>query len=31
VRNGCVIIKDEPNFPRCYVKDPYGLNYNLTI
>lgn len=31
VRNGCVIIKDEPNFPRCYVKDPYGLTYNLTI
>jgi hypothetical protein len=25
VRNGGVIIKDEPNSPRCYVKDPYGL------
>jgi hypothetical protein len=31
VRNGCVIIKDERNFPRCYVKDPYGLTCNLTI
>jgi hypothetical protein len=31
VRNGCVIIKDDPNSPRCYVKDPYGLTYNLTI
>ena len=30
VRNGCVIVKDEPEFPRCYVKDPYGLIYNLT-
>jgi predicted enzyme related to lactoylglutathione lyase len=30
VRNGCQIIKDEPEFPRCYVKDPYGLIYNLT-
>jgi predicted enzyme related to lactoylglutathione lyase len=29
-RNGCQIIKDEPEFPRCYVKDPYGLIYNLT-
>ncbi len=31
VKNGCVIIKDEPDFPRCYVKDPLGLIYNLTI
>lgn len=30
VRNGCEIIKDEPDFPRCYVKDPFGLIYNLT-
>ena len=27
---GCEIVKDEPHFPRCYVKDPYGLIYNLT-
>jgi catechol 2,3-dioxygenase-like lactoylglutathione lyase family enzyme len=27
---GCLIVKDEPDFPRCYVKDPYGLIYNLT-
>jgi catechol 2,3-dioxygenase-like lactoylglutathione lyase family enzyme len=30
VQNGCEVIKDEPNFPRCYVRDPYGLIYNLT-
>jgi catechol 2,3-dioxygenase-like lactoylglutathione lyase family enzyme len=30
VASGCVIVKDEPEFPRCYVKDPYGLIYNLT-
>jgi hypothetical protein len=29
VKNGCEIIKDEPDFPRCYVKDPLGLIYNL--
>jgi len=29
-KNGCEIIKDEPAFPRCYVKDPFGLIYNLT-
>jgi hypothetical protein len=27
---GCVIVKDKPEFPRCYVKDPFGLMYNLT-
>jgi catechol 2,3-dioxygenase-like lactoylglutathione lyase family enzyme len=26
---GCDVIKDEPDFPRCYVRDPYGLTYNL--
>jgi len=29
-KKGCVIVKDEPDFPRCYVRDPYGLIYNLT-
>ncbi len=28
--SGCEIVKDEPDFPRCYVKDPFGLLYNLT-
>jgi catechol 2,3-dioxygenase-like lactoylglutathione lyase family enzyme len=27
---GCRIVKDEPHFPRCYVKDPNGLIFNLT-
>jgi predicted enzyme related to lactoylglutathione lyase len=30
VKSGCEIVKDEPDFPRCYLKDPYGLIYNLT-
>jgi hypothetical protein len=29
-KRGGKIVKDEPGFPRCYVKDPYGLIYNLT-
>jgi hypothetical protein len=29
VSSGCEIVKDEPDFPRCYVKDSYGLIYNL--
>jgi catechol 2,3-dioxygenase-like lactoylglutathione lyase family enzyme len=30
IEEGCEIVKDEPNFPRCYVKDLFGLIYNLT-
>lgn len=30
LKRGCVIVKDEPEFPRCYIKDPFGLIYNLT-
>jgi catechol 2,3-dioxygenase-like lactoylglutathione lyase family enzyme len=30
VVEGCEVVKDEPDFPRCYVKDPFGLIYNLT-
>ena len=30
VHQGCEIVKDEPAFPRCYIKDPFGLIYNLT-
>jgi|SRR5271168_1054494 len=29
-KKGGRVVKDEPEFPRCYVKDPYGLIYNLT-
>lgn len=31
LENGCEVVKDEPEFPRCYVKDPFGLIYNLTL
>jgi catechol 2,3-dioxygenase-like lactoylglutathione lyase family enzyme len=30
LKSGCEIVKDEPDFPRCYVKDPFGLIYNLS-
>jgi catechol 2,3-dioxygenase-like lactoylglutathione lyase family enzyme len=30
VQNGCEVIKDEPHFPRRYIRDTYGLIYNLT-
>ena len=30
VKQGCKIVKDEPDFPRCYIQDSFGLIYNLT-
>jgi hypothetical protein len=30
VEHGGEIVKDEPEFPRCHIKDPFGLTYNLT-
>jgi predicted enzyme related to lactoylglutathione lyase len=30
IARGCKVVKDEPDFPRTYVQDPFGLIYNLT-
>ncbi len=30
VAAGGAVIKDEPQFPRCYVRDVNGLIYNLS-
>jgi hypothetical protein len=30
VKQGCKVVKDEPDFPRCYIQDSFGLIYNLT-
>jgi predicted enzyme related to lactoylglutathione lyase len=30
VENGCKVVKDEPEFPRTYIEDPFGLIYNIT-
>jgi predicted enzyme related to lactoylglutathione lyase len=30
VASGCEVVKDEPEFPRTYIKDPYGMIYNIT-
>ncbi|HEY3785604.1 MAG TPA: VOC family protein [Steroidobacteraceae bacterium] len=26
---GCSIVEEDPSVPRCYVKDPYGLVFNI--
>ncbi len=27
---GCVLVEEDPALPRCYMRDPYGLTFNLT-
>ena len=29
VAAGCEIIDDDPSVPRCYIRDPFGLIFNL--
>ena len=26
---GCVLVEEDPSIPRCYLRDPYGLVFNL--
>ena len=26
---GCIVIEDNPSVPRCYVRDPYGMVFNI--
>jgi hypothetical protein len=28
---GCSLIEEDPSMPRCYLKDPYGLTYNIGL
>ena len=26
---GCTLVEEEPAFPRCYIRDPFGLVFNV--
>ncbi len=26
---GCALIEEDPNVPRCYLRDPYGITFNI--
>jgi len=26
---GCVVVEEDPSLPRCYVRDPYGIVFNI--
>jgi predicted enzyme related to lactoylglutathione lyase len=27
--SGCTVIEEDPKIPRCYIKDPYGVVFNI--
>jgi predicted enzyme related to lactoylglutathione lyase len=27
--SGCTLVEENPSVPRCYVKDPYGMVFNI--
>jgi len=29
VAAGCVVAEENPSIPRCYIKDPFGLIFNI--
>jgi len=31
VAAGCEVIEEDPGVPRCYLRDPFGLTFNLGL
>src|SRR5437763_11833662 len=29
VAAGCSVIEEDPGIPRCYIRDPYGMVFNV--
>jgi predicted enzyme related to lactoylglutathione lyase len=29
LKAGCTLIEEDPSVPRCYLRDPYGLTFNV--
>ena len=29
VSAGCTVLEEDPDVPRCYIRDPYGLVFNI--
>lgn len=28
--NGCTLVEEDPRIPRCYLRDRFGLTFNIT-
>ena len=31
VAAGCVVVEEDPSVPRCYLRDPFGMVFNLGL
>ena len=29
VQAGCSVVEEDPSVPRCYIRDPFGLVFNI--
>ncbi len=29
VAAGCTVVEEDPSVPRCYIRDPYGVVFNI--
>jgi catechol 2,3-dioxygenase-like lactoylglutathione lyase family enzyme len=29
--SGCTLIEEDASVPRCYIRDPYGMTFNLGL
>jgi predicted enzyme related to lactoylglutathione lyase len=29
VAAGCTVVEEDPSLPRCYIRDPYGVVFNI--
>ena len=28
---GCTLVEEDPSLPRCYIRDPYGVVFNIGL
>jgi len=29
IKAGCTVLEEDPSVPHCYIRDPYGLVFNI--
>jgi len=29
IKEGCTLIEEDPQLPRCYLRDPFGVTFNV--
>jgi hypothetical protein len=31
IASGCMLVEEDPAVPRCYLRDPFGVVFNLGL